>query len=166
MRTIYSILTATVAAMAVGADTVQPEFEFSNFSKAKDSVKAHVKDGKADFTVSSSDGIGKVTIKAKKGHWPRDVTVLINRSNLEQFTITTSRLWAQGSLKQSGQAEFSLRNAKGELEKNSSDGHYVRTGSLDIRVEKREKGIAIIFPPNLFVSSEKVEISWIDEFRR
>jgi hypothetical protein len=148
-------------------DPGRPEFEFSNFEKPKDTGKAYIEEGKAVIRITSSTGIGGVSVKAKKGQWPRDVTIVIEGiTNLEQFAVTTDRLWAEGSLKESGHAELSLRNAKGELEKSSPDGHLIRAGWLDIRVEKRKEGMAIIFPANLCADTKSIRIGWIDAWRR
>jgi hypothetical protein len=167
MKAICVLVTVVAAAMAAGADPAPPEFKFSDFQKPKDKAQASVEDGQAVIRISSSDGIGALTVKAKKGQWPRDVTVLIEGfSNLEQFSVTTDRLRAAVSLKQSGHAELSLRNAKGEFETYDRGGHYIIAGSLNITVEERKEGMAIIFPANLFADTESVKIGWIDAYRR
>jgi hypothetical protein len=159
-------LAAALASCVTTTARAQSEFKFGDFRREKDTAAVRVSDGKALFTITSSLGIGAVTIAAERGAWPRDVTVHLRPlKSLEGFSITTDRFRAHGSQGTSGKFEFSLRNAKGEFDKLPTGGDYVVSGTLDIRVEKGKDEIIVVFPANLFLDAKQVRIEWIDAYR-
>ena len=144
-----------------------PEFE-STLQKPADTVTIKIEGAGVRFTVTSPSGIGGATIRVVGRPWPRDVSILFaGFRRLESLTITTERLWARVSLKESGAAPFSFRSTPGRIEKiGPPESVFAGAGSLNIYVRKRREGITVTFPANLLVDTREMTLAWIDAYRR
>jgi hypothetical protein len=137
------------------------EFESPKVQKGKDKVTVEVQAERAAFTVVSSDGIGKFTVALKSGHWPRDVSIIVNRKGLENFELVTDRIRATGAVTSGTNCwcSFDFRNMQGEVE--GRDG----AGSLRVSVKGTKDGVEISFPRNLFSDTKQFSFAWIDAYR-
>jgi hypothetical protein len=58
---------------------------------------------------------------------------------------------------------FTFLDANGDFEplETGSEG-----GTLDLKVEKTDRGVELRLPPRMLVGSKSLEVNWIDAFRR
>jgi len=139
------------------------EIDITKVEKAKDKVIVEVEAGQAGFTVISSDGIGGFKATLKSGQWPRDMSIIINRKTLENFGLTTDRIWATGQVKFATNCwcAFQFRNREGRF-----DGDEYKAGTLHIKAKETKDGVELVFPRNLFSDTKQLTFSWIDFYRR
>lgn len=157
-----------LASLAFAADDkpIPPRFDIS-MKNAADIMETTLTDSTATFTISSQTGIGAATIKLAEGAWPKTLVFHLryqgDRSGfeaLEGFTLSTARLRAEGSLKESGKVPFRFKDAKGQIEKDTPTA-----GTLDIAMTETEPFLEITLPANLPLGSKELQVEWIDVYR-
>jgi hypothetical protein len=145
---------------ALAGEPAPAAFKFSAFQNDGDTVKAEVAEGNALLRITCPRGIGRCTVTAKKGTWPEHVAVLLEGfKELEHFELAIGRMRIEGSRKESGR--FTLFFLDDDLDFNKRS----QVGTLEIKVEQRKDGIAVVCPARLFADADAVLLSWIDWYR-
>jgi hypothetical protein len=150
---------------------VAPSYEFH--AAKENSVVAAKDRGRTVFVVTNPFGIGRAGIKLKAGQWPSRVTLRFQRSgekgggftNLEHIEITTERVHCVGSLGASGRFDFGFLDDKGQKPREVLGPDW-SAGRLRVRVEQRDGAIEVTLPPHLLAESSRLEVYWIDAYRR
>ena len=168
MMAALGVVVAMAASVVGGADPKPPVFEFADSQRPGDSGRVEVSGGKAVVVITSSTGIGGITVAATRGAWPRDVTVVVKggRKSLEGFTLTTDRLFARGSAQDTGRVPFYLKDAGGKIDIPDPAKAGDRAGELNVAVGEREEGMGLVLPANLLAGSKRLRVTWVDAFRR
>jgi arylsulfatase A len=124
------------------------------FATAADAVR---------LTVRSPRGIGRCTIAAPGGRWPRAVSLLLEGfKELEDFELLAPHVRAQGCRRDTG-AVPRFEPPVGDV---STPRPAVTT--LDIGIEVTSAGILVTLPPDLLhaAGGEPVTFRWVDWLRR
>jgi hypothetical protein len=148
-----------------------PSYEFDTVQE--NGVVAAEEKGRTVFVVTNPSGIGRAGLKLKAGPWPANVTLRFQRrggkgggfTNLEHIEITTERIHCVGSLMLSGRFDFGFLDEKGR-KPGETLGPGWAAGRLRVRVEERDGAIEVTLPPRLLAGSSRLEVSWIDAYRR
>lgn len=135
-------------------------------SKPTDSITVLAEEKRTGFLITDSFGIGRATLFSKSGRWPKAAFLRFQYEKgrgfqtLEGLNITTARLLIQGDAQTSGKMRFYLPDHQGKFNTNDAPA-----GEINVLVEKRKSAIEVLLPPNLFVGSGEVAISWVDAYR-
>lgn len=150
---------AALLSLTLGLHAAPPVFEIQ-VKKPDDKVTLDAQGDRAVFTVFTKSGIGDFSASLKSGEWPREVSVILNRTRIERFGLETDRLVATGYAKspEDHTCSFQFRSAKGEVE------HEYNAGTLRIKVSPIKDGLEIAFPRD--VVSKQMSFGWIDVYRR
>jgi hypothetical protein len=164
-----------LACLTIGSgeerNAVEPSYEF-NLVKDTSIVVAKEKD-RSVFVVTNPFGIGKAGIKLKAGQWPANISLRFQYSSkkgnrftsLELIRMTTDRIHAEGHYKASGQFAFGFLDGKGQKAFEVLDHRWI-AGKLRVLVEEREGGLEVTLPRSLLAGSTKLDLYWIDAYRR
>lgn len=135
------------------------KFRVSNPDHQQNQVNAQLKAGQVILSIQSSKIAGTCTITPEQGKWPDQVTMVLNDfQELEGFELTMGRMHAQGSRRSSGKFTLSF------LDDNANSSQRSAVGTLDINVEQRPEGIAVIFPKSLFTDANAVKFHWVQVY--
>jgi hypothetical protein len=148
----------------------EPEFRYQLTKNAADSITVEREKDAAVFTVKSASGIGAGSILLQAGDWPKQVSIRFQGfTNLEWLFLDTERLHIEGSLKESGRFGFCFRDAEQSyvrIEPGSEPWCRQAAGILKITAKEVDGSIVVTFPTAFLTGSKKLDLDWIDAFRR
>jgi len=158
------ILLLLVSIFSIAVSRAETEYEFK-VKEPEDTITVTNQAERTTFVVTSASGIGRGSIALGAGAWSRHVVIRLKGfKSLEGFTLSTSKLRVEGSLRESGKMPFCLADAAGKFDPQDRLDRFA--GYLGIVVERRDDGLEIILPANLLADANKFEVEWIDVHRR
>jgi len=117
--------------------------------------------------VTSTSGIGRMTLSSRDRAWPRQVTLRLSHQGgqafkvLEGFEMTSSRWQVRSSSNSAGKVPFFLADDEGHFSRDDLNP----SGWFKVGFQQNDGGLDISFPAHLLHGEKKVKIQWIDYYR-
>jgi hypothetical protein len=150
-----------ILALALAGNAADaPKFTY-RLKKAEDAVTATVGSDSATFTVMSKSGIGAGEIILAEGSWPRQVTLEMDRLQyLEHFVVGNDIVKLSGTLRTRPRTVWHY-DRRGNRVDDPAKAVYTMT------VLEQKGSIQVVLPPGFATKdTKKLELDWIDAFRR
>lgn len=177
MRTLHILFMAVMLVLgclapgrATSADVEQAVVQ-TNTRKPDDSIQAKSDNGVMILEVRSNSGIGRGAVSLTRGHWPEKVVLRFYLSGLESLGITSGKRRLSGSvLSHSGNTKRLDLNEDGKKGPQDPGTKIVVCDASGKAVQGMPPDggyFEIAVPKPLLESgSKRLELSWIDFFRR
>jgi hypothetical protein len=135
--------------------------------KDKDTSIIQQEAGRTVIVVTTETGIGRMTLSAKEGIWPKEVTIRLRYNQpkafktLEGFQMTSSRLQVRTNSGDSGKVPFFLATEDGKYERDDLNP----SGWLKVDFKPHGDDLDVVFPSQLWRGEKEVHFQWIDFYR-
>lgn len=139
----------------------------SKLDRPNDKLTAIVEVDRTVLVITSETGIGGLTLTAKEGLWPEDVTLRLRYHRggpfklLEGFEMSSGRMLVKGGSKQAGRVPFFMADADGNFPLDDANP----AGWLKLEFKPNGDDLDLIVPSNVWHDAKVVRVKWIDFYR-